>query len=137
MKVEFATDLDNDNVELQFVNGQKEIIPKKTFAISITQTQKDWTYLQNVKLKAMGEEIMKVVLSYDIKMYEAEALVGYLVKEIKGRHARATNYLWNKDDSRYIPGTDPTDFISLAECERIIESIPPKNLKDEPQSTTE
>jgi len=126
LQVEFATDIDGNMVEIQCVGGQKEVVTKKTFALSITQDKKDYNYLQEVKIKAIMEEIMAVILSYDVKMYEVNALLSAIGKNIKERYTRAINYLWTGDDKNHVAGSDPTDYFSVLEAEKIITKIPPK-----------
>lgn len=128
LKIEYVIDLEDDTVEILFTNGKKEIVTKKTFAISITEEQKDWNYLQEVKMKAIMEEVMPIVFSYDLKMYEANALLSTMGKNVKERYHRAINYLWTKDDTQYVEGSDPTDFFSLVEAEKTIKSIPVKDV---------
>ena len=130
LQVEFATDIDGNMVEIQCVGGQKEVVTKKTFALSITQDKKDYNYLQEVKIKAIMEEIMAVILSYDVKMYEVSALLSAIGKNIKERYTRAINYLWTKDDKKHVIGSDPTDYFSILEAEGVIKGIK----VDEPES---
>lgn len=128
--VESVNHLGDGRVEVEFSDGKKEIMKQKTLDLSITPEKKDWNYLQEVKIAAMMGEIIPIILSYDLKMYEANSLIASLAKNVKERYSRAMNYLWTKDDSRYVEGSDPTDFFTICEAEAIIRS------KDESQPTT-
>lgn len=131
-KIDYVTDFEDGTVEMTFTNGEKEIVPRKTFAISITQEAKDYNYLQEVKMKPMLEEIMTIVLAYDLKYYEVNNLLAQIGTNIKERYSRAINYLWTGDDSKYTVGLDATDFLSVLEAEKVIKTIP---VKDESEST--
>ncbi len=131
-KIEFVTDFEDGTVEMTFTNGEKETVTRKTFALSITQEAKDYNYLQEVKLQPMLEEIMTIVLAYDLKYYEVNALLAHIGTNIKERYSRAINYLWTKDDSKYTVGIDATDFLSVLEAENVIKAIP---VKDESSTT--
>lgn len=133
LEVEYVTSLDESTVELQFVGGTTEIIPKKTFELSITQEKKDYNYLQEVKFEAMAKEIMAIIISYDLKMYEANSLLKKLGDTVNHIYGRAMNFLWTGDDKKFIVGSDPTDFFTLAEAEKVIARIP----KEEPIKTDE
>lgn len=135
LKIKFVTDLDNNRfVELEFTNGEKLVVTKKVFELSVTQEAKDYNYLQQVKINAMVKEVMDIVLAYGIQLYEINALLSAIGKETKERFSRAINYLWTKDDKKYIPGSDPTDYFSLNEAETVVKTIPlPK--KDVPKET--
>ena len=132
-KVEYLIDK-GDLVEIKFTNGQRRIMPKKTFDLVCTDSPSTFDHVEKIKFETMAKEIIQIILSYDIQLIETNRLIGYITNELQGRFNRAQNYLWTKDDSKYIAGFDPTSFFTILEAERIIAEI--KKPDDGKQNTS-
>lgn len=76
-----------------------------------------------------------VIAEYDLKVSEIEALLNPIAAEIQSlvniisseldnTFNRATNYLWTKDDSQFIPGTNMMMERTLLEATKINKTIP-------------
>jgi len=124
LKVEFVTDNGDGTVEVKYTNDTKEVLMKKTFDIVSCDKQQDWNYVQDEKFLAMSKDILEVIRQYDLKWFEINGLMSYLLKELKGRFDRAVNFMWTKDDTQFVANTDPTATFSVLQAEKIIKDIP-------------
>jgi hypothetical protein len=57
-------------------------------------------------------------------LYEIESLMRQFAGSMDDTYNRAQNYLWTKDDSKFIPGVGPLDMVPLSTAQGIIKSIP-------------
>jgi hypothetical protein len=68
---------------------------------------------------------------------EFNMIVNAVLYELSATMGRAVNFLWTKDDSKYIPGSNPMDDRTFLESKKITDSIPKTEKKsDEEQPAT-
>jgi hypothetical protein len=97
------------------------------------------------KKKARTELLQKslsVISEWDIKLSEAEAmfnaidgeiagLLNAIDYEVSGVFNRATNFLWTRDDSGFVPGVNVMSDRTILEAKKINEQIPIKVVEEE------
>lgn len=118
------TPLGADIVEVTYVNGAKERMPKKTYEIVVTDIASDASIQRETKLRAMAPAIVTVIEEYDVKVSEIQVLLQKVAAQIDNRFSRATNFALTHDDSQYIPNNNPLFDRSILEAEAIISTIP-------------
>lgn len=121
------TPMGSDIVEVTFENGTKAVMPKKTYELVVTDISSDASIVQKTKFNEMVPAIKAVICEYDIHVSEIQSLLQQLAAGIDNNFARATNFVWTRDDSQFIPNTNPLYNRSLLEADAIIRSIESKN----------
>lgn len=121
--IETKTAGGNDVVEVLYSRGTKDLMPKSSFDQLVTDKQTDWNDLRDRKFKAIISELVDVMVEFDIKSEDLEALFIKLKDHFTDIFNRATNFLWTGDDTQFIPGTNPSMERSILEAELIYRDI--------------
>lgn len=109
-----------------------EIVPKETFEELASAVPVEDTEFQ----KKRYDSIIKSFLALLVEKGIIYCDIPYLMKEIHNRlntaFERATNYLWTKDDTEFIPGIHELTNRSILEADVILREIK----TNEPEKTT-
>lgn len=122
-EIDQKTPMGSPMVEVTFENDSTVIMPKKTYEIIVTDVASDASIVRRSKFNQMVPAIKAVICEYDILVSEIQPLLQELASGIDNNFARATNYAWTKDDSLYIPNSNPLYARSILEADAIIRSI--------------
>lgn len=114
--------------EVTLKSGQKKLLTEKAIALLVTDEAKDYNYLRDHKMFVLIPKIVEVIEEYDVPSGEIPHLIQMMSYELENRFNRALNWMWSKNDSRYVPGFDAMYDATLLMAERVIQEIP----KDEP-----
>ncbi len=109
------------NVSLD--DGQTIPLTEKAIVAIVTDERKDYNHIRKALFDVIVPEIVNVLREYDISVADINALFQEVGKEIDGRFGRATNYLWTKDDRRFVPGFSVMDSVTLLMAEEVIDNI--------------
>ena len=99
-------------------------LTEKAVVAIVTDEKKDYNHIRESLFNVMVPEIVNVIREYDISVADINALFQEVGKDIDGRFGRATNYLWTKDDRRFVPGFSVMDSVTLLMAEEVIDNIP-------------
>jgi len=124
---EFKTPMGGEIVEVLYLDSNKELMPKKTFNLIVTDKESNDSEVAKTKFRPMVQEILAVVADYDIKFFELEYLTTMIKNSILENINRANNYLWRKDDASHIAGYDMLNDITFLDVQNILKQIPKKN----------
>lgn len=130
---DLKTPMGSDVVEVTFDNGKVTTMPKKTYEIIVTDVASDASIVQRSKFNQMVPALKAVLCEYDIKVSEIKPLLEELGASIDNNFSRAVNYALTKDDSVWIPNSNPLYDRSILEADAIIRSIPSEN-EGQPES---
>lgn len=119
-----VTPMGSAMVDITFVGGGKMTLTKKTYELVVTDVASDMSIARRIKFNALVPAIKVVIGEYDIQVAEIQPLLQELAASIDNNFARATNFAWTKDDSEFIPNTNPLYARTLNEAHDIITSIP-------------
>lgn len=103
------------------------LIPIKGLIAVVSEKATDANYMRDKRINMIMPEIINIIEEYDIPATQIVYLAQVLGGEIDNRINRAQSFHWHNDDSRYVPGYDPLNEISLLMAERVISSIPKKD----------
>lgn len=109
--------------EITTEQGRKYLVPKKSLVI-ISDEKKDWNYIRDTKVSLMVPELVRVVSDYDLPSSQITYMAAIFGQQLSNHLDRAHNYLWFGDDSRFVPGFDPLNDITLLMADRINATIP-------------
>lgn len=129
---DLKTPLGGEIIEVLYADGSKELMPKKTFNLIVSETERDESKAAAEKFKYMTRDILAVIADYDMKFFEMEYLITLIKNSILDNINRANNYLWTKDDSKHISGYDMLNEITLTNVQNILKDIPKTD--DKPNS---
>jgi len=85
--------------------------------------------------KEILKEMITLVCEYDLTVTEIENVLQTLISEannlfsalgyqIDNAYDRASNYLWSKDDTTFVPGYDQSNDLTLIQAKVVLDSIP-------------
>lgn len=112
--------------------GTVEVMPKQTYELLISDQPRDWTWVRDTQSKRIQEDLAKVLMEWDVSYTDVKHVVLGLTDKIYTAFDRATSFLWTKDDTKFVPGTDnPVGFRTLLEAEEILKGVK----TDEPKPT--
>lgn len=115
--------------KVMFEGGQSQLMTKKAFYLLVTNAQSDATNLQERKFKLMLEELLTVVNDYDVTGEEVTKVGLDLSNELMNSYNRALHFLLKKDDTTFNPSVgNPIMTTSLLDVDKILKTIPPRNL---------
>ena len=106
-----------------------EIMPMITFEALVSSDIKDWNWVRDQRYTQLLKDIAALCLEYDVVYSDIGALTEAIKNKLEAAFARATNYLWTKDDTQYITGLGALTFRTLLEADAILKGIK----KDEPK----
>lgn len=112
------------NIYMVEFGERKERVTDKSLRAMASDEAIDYTRLQKRKFTPLIQDMLAVVMEYDIMLYEIESLMRQLAGSMDDTYGRAENYLWTKDDTKFIPGVGPLDMIPLSAAQEIIRKIP-------------
>lgn len=118
-----VTPMGSPIVEVTFENGAVMMMPKKTYEIVVTDVASDASIVRRAKFNQMVPAIKSLICEFDLKVSEIQPLLQEIAASIDNNFARATNYAWTKNDSLYIPNSNPLFDRSILEADSIIRSI--------------
>lgn len=110
-----------------YENGLQETIPQKTFDLIVSDKPSDWNDLQKRRFRPIIQDILGVLMEYDIKVDDSGALFVATVKELDNAVNRAVNLLWTGDDSLFVPGVNPMNERTLLESVQVVKNHAKKN----------
>lgn len=154
----------NEVVVVHYDGGDKELMPKKTFELVVTDVPSDYTTVRTKKFtelrkvlypiiaecvavtgesddvkKAKRTEMLQKVLAaisevdikdsemqpfFDQVLVECNGIINAILFELSTAMSRAINFLWTKDDTRFVPGTDVMNDRTYLEAKKIVEDVP-------------
>ena len=117
-------------VTILYEGGHTETMPKRTFDIVVTTEATDWNALQRRKHLPIVQDILDIVMEYDVKADEIDALLRSVGIEVDNAFNRAVSYLWTGDDSYFTPGINPMMERTLLEAVSITKDV---GKKDSPE----
>jgi len=85
---------DNDFVILVLENGEKEEISNKMLPSVITDEKVDLTTLRDLRVKPMVEDILRVLLDWNVKTSEIEYAMTTTITSLNVNLKEADEYLW-------------------------------------------
>lgn len=112
------------NVYMVEFGERKERITDKALRAMASDEAIDYTRLQKRKFTPLIQDMLGAVMEYDIMLYEIESLMRQFAGSMDDTYNRAQNYLWTKDDTKFIPGVGPLDMIPLSVAQGVVKSIP-------------
>lgn len=119
-----TTSMGSPLVDVTYLSGKTERLTKKTYELVVTDIPSDFTIVQRTKFNQMTPAVIAILSEYDIRVFEIPAFLQNVAGSIDNSFARATNWLWTKDDDQYIPGGNPMHPRTLLEADAVIKSIP-------------
>ena len=114
-------------VSVLFEGGYVELMPKKNFDLLVKSEASDYNDLIKIKLQPALEEVLNVILEYNLDMQEAKIMLKSVGDEINNNFNRAINFKFTGDDAKFIPGIDPMENIPFLEAYKILQQIPKKD----------
>jgi hypothetical protein len=108
-----------------------EVMPMVTFENLVSDAPKDWNWIRDQRYAPLLKDIASLCLEYDVIHSDINALAEAIKNKLEAAFARATNYLWTKDDAQFIPGMPALSFRSLLEADAILKGIKKDEPKDE------
>lgn len=97
---------------------------EKSLIAIISDERKDHNHIRDARFSVLVPEIINKIQEYDLPVSDVNALLQDVAREIDNHFSRATNWLWTKDDKRYIPGFNPMNEITLVMANEVNSSIP-------------
>lgn len=122
--VDQKTPMGNEMVDVTYENGRVQRFTKKTYELVVTDIPSDATIVQKTKFNHLVPSIVSVIAEFDIEVFEIQALLQRIADNIDNSFSRATNYVWTKDDTQFVPGGNPLHTRSLLEADAVIRTIP-------------
>lgn len=114
----------NDGVfSLVLDDGRTIPCTEKSLIAIVTEDRKDHNYIRDARFNVLVPEIVKKIEEYDIPVGDINALLQDVAREIDNHFSRATNWLWTKDDSRYVAGFNPMNDITLVMAKEVNNTI--------------
>lgn len=110
--------------EITTEQGRTYVVPQKSVALIVTDEAKDWNHIRDARIRVMVPEIINIISEYDLPGGQMNYLLSMVGAEFDNHFGRAHNYLWFKDDKRYVPGFDPANEFTLLMADRINDQIP-------------
>ena len=107
-----------------FESGKWQLMSEKSYNILLKDSPIDSSSLRDITTNIMMDEIVKIMLEYDIRATDVEHLLQKVTGKIIDCFNRANNYLWTGDDKFFVPGVEPLQFRTLLEADKILKSIP-------------
>lgn len=118
------TPLGGKIIKVVYEDGETEFLTEKTFELVSTEVPTDANYVQATRLHETKKGILAVISEYDISVGEIDKLCNSIAFEIGTSFNRATNFLWTKDDKKFIPGVSVMDSVTLLGAEKVLKTIP-------------
>lgn len=131
--LEFTTPLGSAVFEVELESGQRNIYPEKALVAISTEEVKDHNFIRDRRIALMIGPIVDILKEYDLPAAQFGYALQCVAGSINNEFDRALNYLWTKDDSRYVPGFESANDATLLMAGRVISVIPAK--ADEPKPT--
>lgn len=122
--VDQKTPMGSPMVLITFESGLTKLMPKKTYEIVVTDVASDASIARRSKFNQIVPALKAVLCEYDIEVSEIHPLLQELGASIDNNFARATNFAWTKDDTLYVPNSNPLYSRTLLEADTLIRSIP-------------
>lgn len=95
-KVKSVDEVDGKFI-INFVDNKKNQplkISKKILDISLTDKKSDWTDLKRVQLQAIAQDILSVMLVWDVKLEDVDGLNQLVVYSLNNNQAEAVDYMY-------------------------------------------
>jgi len=105
--------------EVGYEDGTKEIYPETGFMLVVSDEAKDFNHIRDARVQAMVPEILNTIKEYDIPYEQFTWLMSQVAAQWQNHFNRANAVLWFGDASRYVPGSDTTDRLSLLMADRV------------------
>ena len=87
-----------DSMVLTFDDDTTETISMKMVEHVITDKSVDLTSLRDLRLRPVVEEMLEIMLNWDIKIHEIQYLTTLMVTSINDSIDKASNKLWKVND---------------------------------------
>jgi len=133
--VEMKTALGSEIVEVLFEDGHKKLMPTKAFDLLVSEAASDLTSISDKKIGEIMKKCLEVIEEYDVDFFQWEKVGQKIITALNENMNRARNYLWFKDDARFVAGIDSENDVSLLMVKQIVSQIPKVN--GEEKNTTE
>lgn len=109
---------------LSLDDGKDIPCTEKSLVAIVSDERKDHNHIRYARFNVLVPEMINVIEEYDIPVSDINALLQDVAREVDARFARATNWLWTRDDNRYVPGFNPMEDITLIMAKEITNTIP-------------
>lgn len=110
--------------ELRLSNGTTVIMPEKGLVAVVSDEAKDHNHVRDARVNMMVPEIVKIIEEYDLPVTQVVHLLQSIGSAIDNRFARAMNWMWTRNDKRFVPGFSPENDATVLMAERVIGQIP-------------
>ena len=128
---EVKTPEGKDVMEVTFKNKKKYIYPVTTLELVVTDELSDASTVQQKKMTPMIRQVLGICAEYDLSVSEIEMLFKQIGSNLDLAFNRATNQIWFGDDTRFAPGFDPMNDVSLLMAHSVLSKIDAnKNAKE-------
>jgi hypothetical protein len=122
--LDITTPLGSPIFEVTYESGIKELFPEKGFAAVVSDEAKDLNHVRDRRVDLVVPQLVETIMEYNLPSSQIDWLLKQLAHQLDNRFGRAFNYLFYKDDKRYVPGYEPGNDFSILDAERVILSIP-------------
>lgn len=106
-------------------NGTEEVYPQKGFVAVVSDEPLDATSMRDRQVNLMVVEILDIVRSYNIPFSQFTYAMTRVANQFQNHFNRANAILWFGNASRYVPGADTMEMLSLNDADRINDQQPP------------
>ena len=111
-----------------------EVMPKTAFESLVSNEPHDWNYVRETRYKKLILEIAELFLEHGVLYSDGDYVLETAKKKLEAAYDRATNYLWTKDDSQFVPGYNPLAFRSILDADKILRTIKNESKPEEAKS---
>lgn len=113
----------NPMVTVVFKDKPSETYPLKIFEALVSDEPHDFNWIRENRYKALLDELAGVCLEADLKFEDLAYIGKTLVYRLENSFERASNFLWTKDDKKWVAGVPFLFERSLIEAEKILKTI--------------
>lgn len=103
--------------------GFIETLTELSLAAATTDEAKDFNFIQDRRFEGMVPKVLSIMNDYDLPAYQLNAFFQKCLGSLQANFDRALQYKWTGDDSRYVPGSNPTDDVTLVETDIVLKKI--------------
>ena len=93
-----TTDDGSDNITMVYLSGVSEVVTKKLYEAGVTEAESDLTSLRERRMDPVVEELLAVLLKYDMKLNEPMNEPDYILNKLKfsieDSYKKATEFRW-------------------------------------------
>lgn len=88
------------------VHQYEKVVPRFLYEKIVSDTQKDWNYVQETKLSLLSKDVINLCIRYHLTGGEVKAFLQKFGMDFYTIIDRAVNLQFLGDDHRFVPGGD-------------------------------